>query len=892
MQDATGQRIFRHDQVMFEKTTGGAEHDRGLILRASPGKQDIIVLLVDGTEVEKKPCELTVVDRSFLCPGTAVASVSDHGGQPGVITGVDTKLDLVQLHGGGADDEPCRVDVATGVSPAEVRPVRKLTRGDYVVSGTWLGRVVELSVDVDVLFDGGRSVCRVTNAADTLRVVSKRNSFWHRSRSAFYPGDRVVAGDDDASVFRASRWIKGQWKPTHNGEGTVAKVATGGVLVYWAASLLHDDDASSAPPAAYHPNPRNLTFFCPGGKDLMWFWLLSSRCHFRSRNPARAHRKKHRTNNGILIRMARVRRRLTTAGVKWPMSVAGTRTTVDVLWQDGTRQLGVPSASLRRIPMRNEKDFFPGQRVVGKVLSPHVAAPTVVAGRVGVVKSLSYEDQTACVSWITAAPGDESSEGDTVMSTYDLTRSSDHSFFYGDMVVSLRPRAASAVEAGPGGNEEAKRNNKVTNDLSWVGHIADLCDAPYIHVKWGDGTTSKVLLHEIAIVKQRSVDEILNELGDWVSDDDDAFHKKAPEDMLPQDGLVGGMAVVIGKVGNIMLSVIRTLSGMLLAQGEVYMLSWSMALLTPRPARTAITEKIRTCSPRINDGGDCHAEEAAARGEVFHFKHFDVVQSPQDHHYLDTKEQGGGGGRKWLKRVQKEWKILETSLPDTIYVRGFEDRMDLLRAVMVGASGTPYQDGLFFFDLQLPYPATPPLLKYHSFGLRANPNLYASGTVCLSLLNTTGGQGTELWSPEASSVLQVLVSIQGLVLIAQPYYNEAGYTAQIGTPEGRRNELPYCENTYLVNFHTMLHLIRRPPVGFEAFVRDHFCRRGRHVIRACQAYLQEGCPVGTLDGEALATEASRERSCSVGFRLALANVVPRLVEAFAGIGVQLGNELA
>jgi ubiquitin-conjugating enzyme E2 O len=227
---------------------------------------------------------------------------------------------------------------------------------------------------------------------------------------------------------------------------------------------------------------------------------------------------------------------------------------------------------------------------------------------------------------------------------------------------------------------------------------------------------------------------------------------------------------------------------------------------------------------------------------------------------------------------------------DTIYVRAFEDRMDILRAVMVGASGTPYQDGLFFFDLQLPpssYPASPPLVNYRSFGLRANPNLYPSGTVCLSLLNTFGGKGGELWSPEASSILQVVVSIQGLVLTAQPYYNEAGYAAQVGTPEGRRNEIPYCENTYLVNLHTMLQLIRRPPAGFETFVMDHFRRRGHRILRACKAYQQEACPVGTLDGEAFVTDqASSGRACSLGFRLALAKIVPHLVEAFAGIGAQ------
>ena len=45
--------------------------------------------------------------------------------------------------------------------------------------------------------------------------------------------------------------------------------------------------------------------------------------------------------------------------------------------------------------------------------------------------------------------------------------------------------------------------------------------------------------------------------------------------------------------------------------------------------------------------------------------------------------------------------------------------MDLLRAVIIGAAGTPYQDGLFFFDIHLPteYPHSPPvslfLLQIH-----------------------------------------------------------------------------------------------------------------------------------------------------------------------------------
>ena len=209
--------------------------------------------------------------------------------------------------------------------------------------------------------------------------------------------------------------------------------------------------------------------------------------------------------------------------------------------------------------------------------------------------------------------------------------------------------------------------------------------------------------------------------------------------------------------------------------------------------------------------------------------------------------------------------------------------MDLLRVVMVGASGTPYHHGLFFFDMQLPpsYPDAPPQVYYHSFGLRLNPNLYECGTVCLSLLNTFGGEDTEVWSPTTSSLLQVVVSIHGLVLNAQPYYNEAGYEILVGKPEGHRNALPYSENAYLLTLRTMLHLLRQPPRGFEKFVKEHFRCRGRFVLRQCNMSLQ-----GYVVGDAHATESSSERPCSAGLRLALANVVPSLIAAFTEIGAE------
>lgn len=55
---------------------------------------------------------------------------------------------------------------------------------------------------------------------------------------------------------------------------------------------------------------------------------------------------------------------------------------------------------------------------------------------------------------------------------------------------------------------------------------------------------------------------------------------------------------------------------------------------------------------------------------------------------------------------------------------------------------------------------------------RFNPNLYAEGKVCLSLLGTWSGPG---WDPAISTLSQVLVSIQSAILVDKPYYNEPSY---------------------------------------------------------------------------------------------------------------------
>ncbi|XP_061338487.1 putative ubiquitin-conjugating enzyme E2 38 [Gastrolobium bilobum] len=229
------------------------------------------------------------------------------------------------------------------------------------------------------------------------------------------------------------------------------------------------------------------------------------------------------------------------------------------------------------------------------------------------------------------------------------------------------------------------------------------------------------------------------------------------------------------------------------------------------------------------------------------FKQFDTVDSYPDHYYDKEGASEPQRPKNWAKKIQEEWKILEENLPETIFVRVCESRMELLRAVIIGPQGTPYHDGLFFFDCLFPstYPAGPPKVHYHSGGLRLNPNLYQCGKVCLSLLGTWHGRNSENWIPEKSTMLQVLVSIQALILNEKPFFNEPGYSSTYTGAEGQRRSKEYNENTFIYSLKTMMYTLRKPPKHFEDLVAGHFRTRAYDILTACSSYV-EGAPVGSV----------------------------------------------
>lgn len=114
-------------------------------------------------------------------------------------------------------------------------------------------------------------------------------------------------------------------------------------------------------------------------------------------------------------------------------------------------------------------------------------------------------------------------------------------------------------------------------------------------------------------------------------------------------------------------------------------------------------------------------------------------------------------------RLAQDLGTLTTSLPveftNGIFVRHDKERVDVWKICIMGSEGTPYAHGAFVYDCYFDdnYPNRPPKFTIKTTGgdsVRFNPNLYANGKVCLSLLGTWGDN----WSLN-STMFQILLSV-------------------------------------------------------------------------------------------------------------------------------------
>jgi baculoviral IAP repeat-containing protein 6 len=224
----------------------------------------------------------------------------------------------------------------------------------------------------------------------------------------------------------------------------------------------------------------------------------------------------------------------------------------------------------------------------------------------------------------------------------------------------------------------------------------------------------------------------------------------------------------------------------------------------------------------------------------------------------DAAAAPGGGGRVKAKRLAREAAALaaDDGLPlcagAAIALRCDGGRLDVMRALLCGPTGTPYALGCFVFDIYCPadYPASPPLVHFDTTAggrVKFNPNLYADGKVCLSLLGTHGSTAaSESWSA-ASSMVQVLLSIQAMILCEQPFFNDGAAEGVRGTAEGARKSAEYNGELRLATLrYAVLAQLRSPRAGLADAIESHF-RACAPALRAqCAVWLREADGDGAL----------------------------------------------
>ena len=204
---------------------------------------------------------------------------------------------------------------------------------------------------------------------------------------------------------------------------------------------------------------------------------------------------------------------------------------------------------------------------------------------------------------------------------------------------------------------------------------------------------------------------------------------------------------------------------------------------------------------------------------------------------------------KSIMRISSEFSSMRNNLPNdwdtSIIVRGSTSNINIFSFVITGPKDTPYHNGIFEFHAYFPknYPDYEPKVLLDTTGggtVRFNPNLYDCGKVCLSLLGTWQGDQGEAWNKQTSTFLQVLVSIQSLILVEQPYFNEPGWERDMNTKQGDEKSFNYNDN---IRYYTLRWAIidkfENPPYGFEEFTRQHFEMKKEELLETTKLWVSQ-----------------------------------------------------
>ena len=189
-----------------------------------------------------------------------------------------------------------------------------------------------------------------------------------------------------------------------------------------------------------------------------------------------------------------------------------------------------------------------------------------------------------------------------------------------------------------------------------------------------------------------------------------------------------------------------------------------------------------------------------------------------------------------FKRIVIDVKDIQKSPIDNIHYFLDEDNILNGYALIVGPSNTPYEYGNFLFEFHFSenYPYKPPQVIYKSNDgiTRFNPNLYRSGKVCLSILNTWTG---EQWSA-CQTLLSLLLTLQ-MTLNETPLINEPGVDENLHMSSILKyNKMIHFKSLEFTILHYMKNNDKIPIQHPEIIgaMKDSFQKNKKNILESAQ----------------------------------------------------------
>lgn len=146
-------------------------------------------------------------------------------------------------------------------------------------------------------------------------------------------------------------------------------------------------------------------------------------------------------------------------------------------------------------------------------------------------------------------------------------------------------------------------------------------------------------------------------------------------------------------------------------------------------------------------------------------------------------------------RITKELSDIQRNSDLSLAVACRDVDVRNVKALIIGPHETPYEFGFFEFTFKFnkDYPRKSPsvnAITTNGGRCRFNPNIYAQGRVCLSILGTWRGERGEEWS-SAQGLESILLSIQSL-MSSNPYENEPGFE-DANEAQDKKNQKEYVQ---------------------------------------------------------------------------------------------------